>query len=81
MLSGKKHEEAYRMAGRLFSKDHKLLEQFIGVTLDRFKVGAITKDGAIGQIAHVVTAVSLPEEEGADDWRAYMKAVIADKDA
>lgn len=66
------------MIGRLSESDHILLDDFLGYVLDRYKNGTIRKTEAIGKIAHLVAAVTLPD---GDDWRGYMKAIIEDENA
>ena len=57
---------------------HVLLDKFLGCILDRHKDGSLTRLEAIGDIAHLVAAVDIPD---GDDFRAYMKAKIEDEDA
>jgi len=40
-------------------KDHKHMEAFLGNVLDDFKKGEITRDQAIGGLAHVMAALDL----------------------
>jgi hypothetical protein len=64
------------MARRLSSKDHKLLDMFLGHILDAHKKGEKDKLTAIGELAHLCAALDIGEQ--GDDPRAFMLAVIED---
>ncbi len=59
---------------KLADEDLPLIDQFIGVVLDRYKAGLCTVVEGAGDIAHLIAAIDRPEE---DDHRAYMLSVIA----
>jgi hypothetical protein len=60
------------MAERL---DHKLLEDFLGSVLDRYKAGTLSRASAIGIVDHLFAALEIP------NWGSnptnYMKKVLA----
>jgi hypothetical protein len=56
--------------------DMKLLEDFLGHILDRYRNGNIDRAVAIGEINHLVAALDPGSEKG-DDPNAYMNAVLA----
>ena len=63
---------------KLADEDFALVNEFIGVVLDRYKAGLCTVAEGTGDIAHLVAAIDRPDDH---DHRAYMLSVIASKDS
>jgi hypothetical protein len=55
--------------------DHDLLDKFLTFVLDGYKAGLKTKDDAMADLAHLVTALDKGPGLG-DDPNAYMKAIL-----
>lgn len=64
------------MAGRL---DHELLDKFLASVLDAYKAGTKDQSTAIGDIAHLASALDLGPGQG-DDPNKYMEAILAGDD-
>lgn len=60
----------------LNNKDHTNLTAFLGHVLEDFKAGEITKDEAIGGIAHMVAAVDRGEYQQASKWLEQGRSLI-----
>ena len=56
--------------------DHKLLAEFLGAVLDRYKDDKLTRNGAIGLVDHLFAALETPNWMGSKPDN-YMKKVIA----
>lgn len=52
----------------LTSRDHKNMDAFLGHVLEDFKAGDITKDEAIGALAHVIAAIDIGNYGEATNW-------------
>lgn len=52
------------------------ISPFLGSVLDDFKFGDITKDQAIGAIAHVITAVDVKDYEEASKWLEHYRKLM-----
>lgn len=52
----------------LTTKDHKSMDAFLGHVLEDFKDGEITKEEAIGALAHVMTALDIGNTAEAVNW-------------
>lgn len=52
----------------LTTKDHKNMDVFLGQVLEDFKEGEITKEEAIGALAHVMTALDIGNTAEAVNW-------------
>lgn len=53
---------------KLTSRDHKNMDAFLGHVLEDFKSGEITKDEAIGGLAHVIAAIDKGNYGEAINW-------------
>ena len=56
--------------------DHRLLDEFLGYVLDRYKAGEMDRGLAASRIAFLVAAVALPEGERSDPTK-YMQSVLS----
>jgi hypothetical protein len=56
------------MAIKLNDKDHTNLDQFLGHVLDLHSSGDVTKNDAIGALAHVFTAAAIDNESEVKSW-------------
>lgn len=52
----------------LTDQDHALMDVFLGHVLDDYKAGSITKDQAVGGLAHVMAALDLGNISEARSW-------------
>lgn len=52
----------------LTTKDHKNMDAFLGHVLEDFKAGEITKEEAIGALAHVMAALDIGNTAEAVNW-------------
>lgn len=52
----------------LTERDHLNMDQFLGHVLDDYKAGEITRDEAVGALAHVIAAVDLGNYGEARNW-------------
>ncbi|GGM25240.1 hypothetical protein ACFQDN_21805 [Pseudomonas asuensis] len=52
----------------LNQRDHQNMDAFLGHVLDGYKTGEITKDAALGALAHVMTALDLGNYTEARSW-------------
>lgn len=52
----------------LTAHDHKNLDAFLGHVLDDYKSGAITKEQAVGGLAHVMAALDMDNYPEARKW-------------
>jgi hypothetical protein len=60
----------------LTTQDHEAMDVFLGVVLDDYKDGAITKAQAVGGLAHVMAALDLDNYDEARSWFAKGRAFI-----
>lgn len=52
----------------LTSRDHKNMDAFLGHVLEDFKAGVITKEEAVGGLAHVIAAIDIGNYGEAVNW-------------
>lgn len=52
----------------LSSTDHKNMDAFLAHVLDDYKAGEITKDEAVGALAHVMAALDMGNTAEAVNW-------------
>lgn len=52
----------------LTNRDHKNMDTFLGHVLEDFKAGEISKDEAIGALAHVIAAIDKGNYGEAINW-------------
>ena len=52
----------------LTSRDHQNMDAFLGHVLDDYKAGEITKDEAVGALAHVMAALDIGNTTEAVNW-------------
>jgi len=52
----------------LTTRDHKNMDAFLGHVLEDFKSGDISKDEAIGALAHVIAAIDIGNYGEATNW-------------
>lgn len=52
----------------LTSSDHQNMDAFLGHVLDDYKEGTITKEQAVGGLAHVMAALDLDNYPEARSW-------------
>lgn len=62
------------MAGRV---NQKLMDEFLGLVLDRYRDSKESRASAIGVIGHLIVALDLPEGEG-DVPNSYMKGAMSE---
>lgn len=60
----------------LTTQDHHNMDSFLGHVLEDYKAGLISKDAAIGGIAHVVAAVDLGNYGEARLWLEQGRKLI-----
>ncbi|SIQ98451.1 hypothetical protein [Aquipseudomonas alcaligenes] len=62
---------------QLTTRDHNNMDAFLGHVLDDYKAGLITKDQAVGGLAHVMAALDRDNYPEARSWfeqgRAFIK--------
>ena len=54
--------------GNLSEKDHRSMDAFLEKVLDWYKLGEITRDGAVGGLAHVMAALDKGNTGEAVAW-------------
>lgn len=54
--------------GNLTDRDHVNMDAFLGHVLDAYKSGEITKEKAVGSVAHVIAAVDKGNHAEARSW-------------
>ena len=57
--------------------DHKLMDEFLGYVLDRYKDGTKGRNSAIGVIGHILYGMNLPAEY-ASDPNNHMRNVLTE---
>lgn len=62
----------------LTDRDHKNMDAFLGHVLDDYKTGVISKESAIGSLAHVMAALDLDNYEEARSWFEQGRKFIRD---
>lgn len=65
-------------AGNLTERDHQNMDAFLGHVLDDYKAGTITKEQAIGGLAHVMAALDIGNTAEAQSWFAQGQKFIRD---
>ncbi len=63
------------MPKNLSERDHNDMDAFLGEVLDDYKAGTITRDQAIGGLAHVMAALDIGNTGEARAWFANPKYV------
>ena len=56
------------MAIELSNDDHKKLDELLGKVLDAYQGGAVSRDAAIGAIAHLVAAAAQDNDGEVKSW-------------
>ncbi len=64
--------------GKLSERDHKNMDAFLGHALEDFKAGLITKDQAVGGLAHVMAALDKGNTGEAINWFEQGRKFIRD---
>lgn len=54
--------------GNLSKSDHANMDAFLGHVLDDYKAGEITKEEAVGALAHVMAALDIGNTAEAVNW-------------
>ncbi|TPG88266.1 hypothetical protein EAH72_33460 [Pseudomonas caspiana] len=62
----------------LNDRDHENMDAFLGHVLDAYKAGDITKERAIGSLAHVMTALEKGNYDEARSWFKQGRKHLAD---
>ena len=62
----------------LTDQDHRQMDAFLGRVLDDYKSGAITKEGAVGALAHVMAALDLDNYSEARAWFAHGRKSLSE---
>jgi len=62
----------------LTDRDHQNMDAFLGHVLEDFKSGVISKDRAVGALAHVMAALDLDNYEEARSWFEQGRKFIHD---
>ncbi|GAC1603912.1 hypothetical protein ACWKW4_22095 [Hydrogenophaga borbori] len=63
---------------KLTDADHHRMDAFLGDVLEDFKAGAITKEQAIGGLAHVMAALDIGNTGEARSWFENGRSFIRD---
>ena len=61
----------------LTERDHRNMDAFLGHVLEDFKAGTITKDQAVGGLAHVMAALDIGNCGEATNWFEQGRKFIA----
>jgi len=61
----------------LTERDHRNMDAFLGHVLEDFKAGTITKDQAVGGLAHVMAALDIGNYGEATNWFEQGRKFIA----
>lgn len=64
--------------GNLSDKDHDNMDAFLGHVFDAYKSGEISKERAIGGVAHVITAVDKGNYAEARQWLEQGRKFLQD---
>lgn len=64
--------------GNLTESDHINMDAFLGHVLEDFKAGSITKEQAIGGLAHVMAALDIGNTTEATNWFLQGRKFIRD---
>ena len=64
--------------GNLTDKDHENMDAFLGHVLDAYKSGEITKEKAVGGVAHVIAAVDKGNYDEARQWLEQGRKFLQD---
>ena len=62
----------------LSNRDHENKDAFLGHVLEAYKAGDITKERAVGSLAHVMTALEKGNYDEARSWFEQGRAHLAD---
>lgn len=52
----------------LTNRDHSNMDEFLALVLDRYKIGEMTREAAVGTLAHVIAAVDQGNYHEARRW-------------
>lgn len=63
---------------KLTNADHQNMDAFLGAVLDDYRDGALTKEQAVGGLAHVMAALSLGNVQEARNWFMQGRKFIRD---
>lgn len=63
----------------LNQRDHQNMDAFLGHVLDGYKTGQITKDAAVGALAHVMAALDLDNYAEARSWFEEGRKFLAEE--
>ena len=64
--------------GNLTERDHTNMDAFLGHVLEDFKAGTLTKEQAIGGLAHVMAALDIGNTDEARSWFENGRKFIRD---
>ena len=62
----------------LNNRDHDNMDAFLGHVLDAYKSGGVTKERAVGSLAHVMTALEKGNYDEARSWFEQGRKHLAD---
>lgn len=62
----------------LTSSDHENMDAFLGHVLDAYKAGQVTKERAVGSLAHVMAALDKGNYDEARSWFRQGRAHLTD---
>jgi hypothetical protein len=62
----------------LSNGDHENMDAFLGHVLEAYKAGEITKERAVGSLAHVMSALEKGNYDEARSWFKQGRAHLAD---
>ncbi len=60
----------------LTKRDHTNMDAFLGHVLEDFKAGQITKEEAVGGLAHVIAAIDIGNYDEAVTWLEQGRKLI-----
>jgi len=63
----------------LNQRDHQNMDAFLGHVLDGYKTGQITKEAAVGALAHVMAALDLDNYAEARSWFEEGRKYLAEE--
>lgn len=63
---------------KLTSTDHQNMDAFLGAVLDDYRDGVLTKEQAVGGLAHVMAALNLGNVQEARNWFIQGRKFIRD---
>ena len=63
---------------KLTESDHQNMDVFLGAVLDDYRAGVLTKDQAVGGLAHVMAALNIGNIDEARSWFREGRKFIRD---